>query len=287
MRFGMSDAILPELIDDFTAAHAARVRELGYSGIFTRFTTEDPFATTEARCRRVRELLAEEGLAMFQATGYRPNLVHPDEGARGEAVRRLRRALNVAGWLGAHSIDTGPGSMSPNGPWAPDAYNWTPQAREQLVKSLRESASAAEEHGVKLNLEGHQFVTLDSAETTVEVLDAVGSPWVGIDFDPANWIGLRDIYDNGAAIERWAALLGERIGSAHVKDVVLRPDMMLHIDYCDVGDGMLDIGALLRVMEARDPDAPVIIEAVREERLADAIAVLRKHAAEQGIAVRD
>lgn len=287
MRLGISDAFLPERMDDLTEAHVRRVRELGCSGVFTRFTDHDPFAVTEAQCRRVRELLAAGGVTMFQATGYRPCLVHPDETARAQAVRTLRQALHIAGQLGAVAIDTGPGSVSPNGPWAPDPYNFTPQAREQLVKSVREAASAAEEHGVVLCLEGHQLVTLRSAEVMAEVLDAVGSPWVKVDFDPANWIGLETIYESGPAIEAMAATLGARIATAHVKDVVLRPGMMVHIDYCPPGTGTMDVAALLRVMEALDPGAPVIVEAVEDDQLADVVAYLRRIAAEQRIEVRE
>ena len=42
MRLGMSGAFLPARMDDFSAEIAARIRELGFSGCFTRFT-DDPF----------------------------------------------------------------------------------------------------------------------------------------------------------------------------------------------------------------------------------------------------
>ena len=62
MRLGLSGAFLPERMDDLTAEHVRRVRALGCSGIFTRFTEDDPLTAGEARCRRVRELLAAEGV---------------------------------------------------------------------------------------------------------------------------------------------------------------------------------------------------------------------------------
>lgn len=159
MRLGISGAFLPERMDELTVAHARRVRELGCSGVFTRFTEADPLTVPEVRCRRVRDLLEAEGVTMFQATGYRPALVHPDEPARRDACRTLCAGLRIAGRLGARAIDTGPGSLSPRGPWFPHPYNYTREAREQLVKSLREGARAAEEYGVLLCAEGHQLVT--------------------------------------------------------------------------------------------------------------------------------
>src|SRR5207302_4042402 len=125
--------------------------------------------TPVARAHRLRDLLADEGVRLFQATGYWQNLVNPDEGRRREAVRTLQAAIRLAQQMGARGIDTGPGSMNPDGPWFPHPDNWTPIVRRQLVGSLKECAPVAEECGVHLSLEGHQLVTLESAEVTKEI----------------------------------------------------------------------------------------------------------------------
>ncbi|OUC06965.1 hypothetical protein RY27_17750, partial [Litorilinea aerophila] len=159
MRFGMSGCFLPDNMDELTPAMCQRVRELGFSGIFTRFRKNDPHTTPRHKAERVRALLADHGLRMYQATGYWQNLITPDENRRREAVRTLQAALRLAGWMGARGIDTGPGSMNPAGPWFPHPDNWTSSARRQLVKSLKECAPAAEDAGVYLSLESHQLVT--------------------------------------------------------------------------------------------------------------------------------
>ena len=286
MRLGVSGAFLPERMAELTVEHARRVRELACSGIFTRFTEEDPLTVSDAHCRRVRDVLAAEGVEMFQATGYRPTLVHPDESARREACRTLCAALRIAGLMGARAVDTGPGSMSPRGPWFPDPYNYTAQAKEQLVKSVRECARAAEEHGVLLCLEGHQLVTLRSAEVMREVVDAVDSPWVRVDFDPVNWLTLETVYESGAAIDAMLGALADRIASAHAKDVVVQDRLVVHIDHCASGSGILDTAALLRGMERIDPEAPIIVEAAETHELSDVFSFLRRTAAELAIEVR-
>src|SRR5204862_3801554 len=98
MRFGMSGAFLPEDMDDLTPELCRRVRDLGFSGIFTRFKKNDPHTTPRAKADRVRKLLADEGLALFQATGYWQNLVTPDESARKESARTVQAALRLTGW---------------------------------------------------------------------------------------------------------------------------------------------------------------------------------------------
>jgi sugar phosphate isomerase/epimerase len=285
MRFGMSGAFLPADMDHVTADMAGRVRSLGFSGIFTRFGANDPFQTPTARCRRVREILEGEGLRMYQATGYWQCLIHPDEGQRRRAVRTLQEALRVAGDLGARGIDTGPGSMSPTGPWNPHPENWSPRCREQLVKSLRECAKAAGDHGVYLSLEGHQLVTLEDAEVTREVLDAVASPWVRSDFDPVNWITLKTVFRTGPAIAAMMDVLGGRIVSAHAKDIIVEDRLTLHLETVPTGRGNLDYRTFLGRMEALSPEYPVIVEAAGEKDLPEVSAFLHRTAEDLGIRV--
>ncbi len=285
MRFGVSGELIPRNMDDVTPALAARVRELGFSGIFSRFGDNDPHTTTEAQCRRARAVLDEAGLAMYQCTGYWQCLFHPDDAQRREAVRTLQAALRVASWLGARGIDTGPGSLSPRGPWFPHPDNWTADARQRLIVSLRECAPVAEECGVFLSLEGHQLVVLDSAATMREVLDAVDSPMVKCDFDPVNWITLRTVFATGPAITEMVATLGPQIVSAHAKDVTIADRLVVHIDNVAAGTGILDYPTFLRLIEDLNPSYPVIVEAAAVEELPAVSAFLHRVAASCGIVV--
>lgn len=287
MRFGMSGCFLPANMDDVTPELCRRVRALGFSGIFTRFAANDPHATPKARAYRLRALLADEGVHLFQATGYWQNLVTPDEEHRREAVRTLQAALRLAGWMGARGIDTGPGSMSPDGPWFPHPDNWTATCRRQLVKSLKECAKAAEDAGVYLSLEGHQLVTLESAEVTREILDEVGSPWVRSDYDSANWITRETVYQTAAAINHHFDVLGAHIVSCHAKDIWIENRLTLHLQDGCPGKGNVDFYTLFRRMEALDPDYPVIVEGARTEELPAVSALFHRIARELGIAVRE
>ncbi len=286
MRFGVSGDLIPNNMDDLTPTIAARVRELGFTGIFSRFRDNDPHTTTEAQCRRVRAILNDAGLAMYQCTGYWQCLIDPDEGRRRAAIETLQAALRVASWLGARGIDTGPGSLSPRGPWFPYPGNWTPEARERLIDSLRACAPVAESCGVYLSMEGHQLVTLDSAETMRDVLDAVGSRSVRCDFDPVNWITLRTIYETGPAVAQMVATLGRHIVSGHAKDVQIQDKLVVHIDNIAAGTGILDYPTFLRLMEDLDPEYPIIVEAAAIDELPAVSAFLHRTAQECGITVR-
>jgi sugar phosphate isomerase/epimerase len=274
-------------MNDITPEMCKRVRYLGFTGIFTRFRHNNPLTTTQAEARQVRDLLEGEGVRLFQTTGYWQNLVTSAESARAESVKTVQAALRLAGWLGARGIDTGPGSMNPDGPWYPHPDNWKPEARKQLIKSLKESAPAAEDAGVFLSLESHQLVTLESPEVTREVLDEVDSPWVRCDYDSANWITLKEVFDTGAALNRHFDLLGEYIVSAHAKDIWVENKLALHLQDGCPGKGRMDFRTLFHRMEALSPDYPVIVEGAQTEELPMVSALFHDIAVEMGIRVLD
>ena len=224
---------------------------------------------------------------LYQVTGYWQPLIHPDETVRQEAVRTLQQALRIAGDLGARGIDTGPGSLDPTGPWKPHGGNWSAKLKDQLIKSLAECAQTAADHGVYLSLEGHQVVVLENAEITREVLDAVDSPWVRSDLDPANWITLKTVFDTTSAINHMFDVLGQHIVSGHAKDISIDPSHIIHLPTDAPGSGQIDFRTYLRRMEALDPEYPLIVEGASTDQLPATSAFLHQLAAELNIEVLD
>lgn len=294
MRFAVSGGLFPHHVDEFTEAMAARTRELGFTGIFTRFDRDDPFSTTRAQCERVRRILDDYGLTMVQAIGHRPPLIHPDETVRRQAVKTLQAAIQIAGWLGSLSCHTGPGSLAQmgatnsdwSGAWDPHPGNWDPSCRAQLVRSLKEIAPTAEGHRVVVGMEGHVLVTLNSAEMMRGVLDEVGSPFVRCDLDPVNWLNLDTVYRNGEAIDRMVEILGPRIFNAHAKDVVVQNRLVVHIDECPAGQGILDYDRFMRHVEALGPERFLVVEHAAVDQLPAVKSFLDRKAAELNISVR-
>lgn len=284
MRFGMSGAFLPARMDDFTEETAKRIVELGFSGCFTRFT-DDPFETPPAKAHRVRDLLAAHGLRMYQAIGYRPPLHHPDEAVRREAVKVLSAGVRLHKELGARGTHTGPGSLSPKGAWFPHPYNWTAQAKDQLIKSLREVAPVAEDCGVFVGMEGHVLVTLNSADTMAEVLRAVDSPRIRCDLDPVNWMTLETVYDTTTAINHMVDTLGSFVNGGHLKDVFVEDRLVTHISECPAGTGLLDFDTFLTRIETLNPEHPLVVEHCGSEDLPRISEFLHAKAAELVITV--
>ncbi len=287
MRLGFCGAFLPDDMNDLTPHMLQRVRALGYSGVFCRFRANDPHTTVRETAERVRALMADEGVHLFQVTGYWQNLITPNEAARRQAVETLIAALRLASWLGARGIDTGPGSMNPDGPWFPHPDNWTAQARNQLIRSLREASSAAEDYGVFLSIEGHQLVTVESAAVTAEILDAVGSPWVRSDYDSANWVTRETVYNTTHALHDDFAVLGRHIVSCHAKDIWIENRLALHLQDGCPGKGLMDFRTLFMLAEAISPDIPIIVEGAVSEELEGVSALFHGIAAQANIPILD
>ncbi len=287
MRLGMSGCFLPDDMREMTYEGCKRVRDLGFTGIFTRFRANDPHETSKKTALQFRNLLADCGVRLFQATGYWQNLVTADEAERARSVATLQAALRLAGWMRARAIDTGPGSMNPRGPWFPHPANWTETARRQLVRSLKECAKAAEDAQVYLCLEGHQLITLESAAVTKAILDEVDSAWVRSDYDSANWITRETVYDTTTALNRDFDLLGKHIASCHAKDVWIEDRLALHLQDGCPGNGTMDFKTLFRRMEELSPDYPVIAEGNSTEELPAVSKLFRKTAQELGIRLLD
>lgn len=287
MRLGLNGGFLPADMADMTPAMCRRVRDLGFSGVFTRFAHNDPRTASHASATRVKDLLASHGLRMFQATGFWQNLITPDEAIRTESVNTLCAAIRLAGWLGSQAIDTGPGSMNPRGPWFPHPGNWTSSARAQLVKSLRACAPVARDCNVILSMEGHQLVTLESARVMAEVLDAVDSPWVACDYDSANWITLHEVYDTTTALNNHFDVLGNRIVSCHAKDIWAQDALALHLQDGCPGTGLMDFRTLLVRMHALSPDLPVLPEGCAVDDLAGVVALFRGLATKLNLPILD
>lgn len=286
----MCGTFLPADMDDVTPEMCRRVRELGFSGIFTRFSANHPLHTPQHKAQRARDVLDGEGIRLYQATGFWQNMVHPDESARAEAVQVVQAALRLAGWLGARGIDTGPGSMAGTvgdhgSMWWPHPDNWTATSRRQLVKTLKECAKAAEDAGVFLSLEGAQTVTLDSADVTAEVLNEIDSPWVRSDYDAANWLTLKTVYDTTAAINHDFDVLGRHIVSCHAKDAWPVNHLNVRVDQGCPGKGKVDFKTLFTRIEALSPEYPVIAEGNTTDELPQVSRLFHDTARELNITV--
>lgn len=134
------------------------------------------------------------------------------------------------------------------------------QAVQLVIGALKEVAPAAESADVKLAIEPiHERYTgysvLHSVPETLEVIDAVGSPNVGIFFDTDHLWGSPNLLED---IER----AGKWIFGVHINDMPASPGPGL--DRRLLGDGVIPLDEILPAIEATGYDGFYGVELMSE-----------------------
>jgi sugar phosphate isomerase/epimerase len=280
----------PRAIDRDTVE---RVREAGFVGATAYFHEEHRLIDT-GLCRQIRALFSDGGVELVQLGGWMAPLIdHDPDQMRWNADQR-REVIRVAGQMGFQMVSLGSGTLCPQGgsgfdasgrAWFPDKRNWGQKAFDLTVKQLKATASIAAEAGVHIALEHHLYSVLSSPERTRDILDAVGSPWVGVTIDPGNWLTPLDYFDNGNAIRRMLDILGDRILQGHAKDIRLENHRNILMPETYVGDGGVDFVTLLRCLNDLNPSAYIIIEHTPVDLIPKAKDNLVAFAREAGVAL--
>lgn len=275
----------PRALDDRFCKWAA---DLGITALGTHLgpTPED----VQPHAAEIRERLAGWGLTIVQATGYNPVMVGDDDAGQERDLNRLTQACKVARLLGSPMVLSGCGSYHPTHGYGAHPRNHTPEARERVVQFLRRAAPRAEDECIVLALECHMLTTLDTPAHIREIVDAVGSPSVRVNFDPVNLLSHVDaVFASGAEMAAMVAELGSRYHwTAHAKDIVIEPRLALHLEETVCGDGLLDWSAYLRCAESlgnADRPAAVLVEHMPAFLAPRGLAFVRAQAATAGVEI--
>ena len=155
---------------------------------------------------------------------------------------------------------------------------------DRLVDSARRVCRTAQDEGVMVAVEGGAVSPLYSARRVRDFIEAVGSPALGFNQDPVNFIGcLEDAYDTTRLLAEFFDLTGEFTLGAHAKDFTVMDQLMVRFEEAEIGSGMLDHVAFLQGMQRVCPEGHVLIEHLPPERYADAAVEYRKYASLAGI----
>jgi len=162
----------------------------------------------------------------FEAGFLRHMTVSQNPEVRRQAVAELARALTVARALGTDLVYL---HSAPHPAWiiefkrlydeftppvrvdVPATFSWN-AAWEQYVAVMREMAWEAERAGLRLALEIRPYEMVSNADGMRRLVDAVGSPALGLVFDTAHFVVQKELLP--VAIEK----LRDRIFLVHLAD---------------------------------------------------------------------
>jgi sugar phosphate isomerase/epimerase len=286
MRLGVV-GMLPEDIRTCTPAQMQAIAALGFTGFGCHLDGGLAFAITADDCAAFTALRAAAGLdlAQFSLT-YGECLFSADQAERERVTRKIIRGIELAAALGAQALLIRPGSLNPAGPWTPARENHYPESLERLIATLRPIAAQAQAAGALLVIETHATSIMDSPELCRAVIEAVGAPSLRLTMDVVNHFQtLRQAYESGARIDQIFDVVGDIAPVAHIKDIVVQPRHVLHLDEAVPGEGVLDIGRMLRRFHALYPQGYGLIEHLPIDKVPLANANVRRIAAECGVPI--
>lgn len=261
---------------------AQQVWTAGFCGVSIFFSK--PLETDPQAVKKLKLILNEAGLEVAQANGWYEVLVNSDNRLRAEGVRGVKALTTIGRLLDAKSVYVRPGSHNVHGAWYAHPDNYSAQTWDHLVDSLRQTAKFAASEGMVLALEGHVLSLLDTPQRMRDVLDAVGSPALKFNTDPVNFIGtVKDAFDTTLVLNELFTLLGKDTITAHLKDMRVREELVLHIDEVVVGEGTMDYDLLLRQLEQINPGMYGIIEHLPDELIPQARTGVVRAAAKAGV----
>ena len=268
---------------DITEELLAQVADEDFGSL--NVVVADPTSMKPEDIVRVKAMFEDAGVAIGQTNGaYGGGLVNPDEGERAAAIEFAQRMCGLTCKLGGPNTYLRPGSLNPNGPWMPHPDNRTDEVFERLVDSSRQMCLTAENEGVMVAVEGGAVSPLYSAGRVREFIDAVGSPALGFNQDPVNFVGsLEDAHDMPRFLGQFFDLLGDCTIGAHAKDFTVVDQLMVRFEEAEIGSGLLDHESFLQQMQRVCPTGHVLIEHLPPDRYADAAAAYRRYAATAGI----
>lgn len=232
MQLGYSTWGMPALPIDVTLEHVAR---LGFDGVELTIV---PGYTTElnrldgAERKRIRALLDTHDLALPSLAVHRDLLVDdPEQWVANLAYLRasIDLAVEMADANGPPVINNLVGGKS-------GQYE---SKRAQLIERLDGVVRYAASRGVIIAIEPHVFTVLESPLTTRDVVEAIDSPHLRVQFDISHFDVL------GFSIEETVPVLAPLAVHTHVKDQRGRAPQH---EFLIPGEGPFDYVRYLRAM---------------------------------------
>ncbi len=275
MKFG--GPILAEFTDPID--WVASLAKLGYTAASCPLPPGAPSETVRA----VADAAHRAGITIAEVGAW-SNPLSPNADTSRRALDHCRDCLALADEIGARCCVNIAGSRGEK--WdGPCPEDLAPETLDMIVDTVRGIVDAVRPVRTYYTLETMPWMIPNSVEAYEQVLAAVDRQRFAVHFDPVNLINSPERYfRNGALIREFVHRLGDRIRSVHLKDILLRDRLTVHLDEVRPGLGGLDCEVLLTELNRHCPEVPVLMEHLpNAAEYAAAAAYIRQQARSLGI----
>lgn len=209
------------------------------------------YDTTPSELKSIAGKAKAAGLAVtsISTSLYRSCLGSRSADDRREALRVLRRQMELAAAFGAGAILVVPGG-SPTGSLAVN--------REESIRLLGEVEPELARAELVAGLENVWNGFFTSPIDMTSIIDELASPWIQAYFDVGNVLAFSNPED-------WIEILGSRIARIHVKDFKRQNGINRGGAFVDLRRGDADWPAVARELRKAGYDGPLTAEVFRAD----------------------
>ncbi len=240
------------------------------------------------RIREIRTAFEAEDI-MIAEVGYWENLLETEADERKKTRQGMVNALALAEELGARcAVDILGSYCHGNGTTVHAAENFSEGAFDEATEIARYMIDTVKPKTAYFAYEIFPFNVVDSPAMIARLLRAVDRNQFGVHLDLVNLINCpRAYWTSGDIMRECVTLFGDRIVSAHAKDVKMQePAISVILKEALMGQGNLDIAANLRELHRLPQEVPYMMEHLPNEEAYDrAAAHIRNVAAQEEIAL--
>jgi len=237
---------------------AARIAGLGYAGLELLADVPHawPAGLLDERKRAIAACLQQHGLAIANVNGFmmnavadprqpywHPSWIEPDPNYRAIRREHTKRALRLAGELGAKTMQTEPG-----GPLTP-GQSWL-TAADTFYEELMPCLDVAAESGVTLLIEPEPGLLIETFEQYLDFVDRIDSPWIGLNFD------IGHAYCVGEDPWLWVERMAPHTRHYHLEDIAVS---RVH-QHMVPGQGAIDFAATIAAIGRTGYDGWLTVE---------------------------
>lgn len=192
----------------------------GYTALIVYGESFQPLTASERK--EFTDALKRHDMILSAVTGNRyTNFIHPDESIRREYLKNLASYIELADSLECPAVPTICGTRDP---WTPEGAtfqelftreyrynvhpgNWSLATWKLLVESIKQVLRDTSGMKAAIAMEAQVTTTIDSPLAHRRLMDDVGDPRLGVEFDPVNMITLDNYYRTTALLDECFDLL--------------------------------------------------------------------------------
>ncbi|HLP72308.1 MAG TPA: sugar phosphate isomerase/epimerase [Bacteroidales bacterium] len=240
---------------DWVKAH----KDLGYSAAYCPVQP----GADEALVKAYRTEAQKNNILIAEA-GVWNNLMDPDEAKRKMNLQKNVDALRLADQIGAHCCVNISGARGEiwDGPYP---GNYSADTFDLIVETVRKIIDAVKPVSSYYTLEPMPYMLPDSPDSYLQLIKAVGRKQFAAHLDPVNMISSpQRYYNNSSFLKECFNKLGPYIKSIHAKDIMIMPELTVHLEERRPGLGELDYVTFLREA-SKLKDVPFMLEHLKTQ----------------------